>query len=55
MYVFIFIYLFIIYLQVLLKYSWLTVFQVNNKVTQLYIYTYMIFEIIFHYRLLYLL
>ena len=26
--------------------------QVHNKVIQLYIYTYIIFEIIFHYRLL---
>ena len=34
-----------------LKYSWLTMFQVHSKVIQLYIYTYIIFEIIFHYRL----
>ena len=27
-------------------------FQVHSKVIQLYIYTYIVFEIIFHYRLL---
>ena len=27
-------------------------FQVHSEVTQLYIYTYIIFEIIFHHRLL---
>ena len=37
---------------ILLRYSWLTVFQVHSRVIQLYIYTYIIFEIIFHYRLL---
>ena len=37
---------------ILLKYSWLTMFQVHSKVIQLYIYTYIIFKIIFHYRLL---
>ena len=36
----------------LLKYSWLPMFQVHSKVIQLYIYTYIIFEIIFYYRLL---
>ena len=37
----------------LLKYNWLTVFQVHSKVIQLYIYiVYIIFQIIFHYRLL---
>ena len=37
---------------ILLKYSWFTMFQVHSKVIQLYKYTYMIFEIIFHHRLL---
>ena len=37
---------------ILLKYSWLTMFQVHNKVIRLYIYTYNIFDIILHYRLL---
>ena len=37
---------------ILLKYSWLTMFQVHSKVIQLYKYTYIIFEIIFHHRLL---
>ena len=37
---------------ILLKYSWLIMFQVHSKVIQLYIYTYIIFEIIFHHRLL---
>ena len=37
---------------ILLTYSWLTVFQVHNKVVQLYKYTYIIFEIIFHHVLL---
>ena len=36
----------------LLKYSWLTMFQVHSKVIQLHLYTYIIFQIIFHYRLL---
>ena len=36
----------------LLKYSWLTMFQVHSKLIQLYICTYIIFQIIFHYRLL---
>ena len=37
----------------LLKYSWLTMFLVHSEVIHvLYIYTYIIFEIIFHYRLL---
>ena len=29
----------------LLKYGWFTMFQVHSKVIQLYIYTYIIFEI----------
>ena len=33
-------------------YSWLTVFQVHSKVIQLYMHTYIIFEVSFHYRLL---
>ena len=37
---------------ILLKYSWLTMFQVYSKVIQLYMYTYIIFQIIFCYRLL---
>ena len=37
---------------ILLKFSWLTVFQVHGKVIQLYKYAYFIFEIIFHPRLL---
>ena len=37
---------------ILLKYSWLSMFQVHSKVIQLYIYTYIIFEVIFYYRLL---
>ena len=36
---------------ILLKYSWLTVLQVHSEVIQLYKYTYIIFEIIFHYKL----
>ena len=40
------------FLNILLRYSWLTMFQVHSKVIQLYIYTFIIFEIIFHYRLL---
>ena len=36
---------------ILLTYSWLTMFQVH-KVVQLYKYTYIIFEIIFHHVLL---
>ena len=35
-----------------MKYSWLTMFQVHIQVIQLLIYTYIIFQIIFHYRLL---
>ena len=35
---------------ILLKYSWLIIFQVCSKVIQLY--TYIIFETIFHHRLL---
>ena len=31
-------------------YSCLTKFQVHSKVIQLYIYTYIIFQCIFHYR-----
>ena len=31
-------------------YSCLTKFQVHSKVIQLYIYTYIIFQFIFHYR-----
>ena len=37
---------------ILLKYSWLAVVQVHSKVIQLYMYTYIIFQIILHYRLL---
>ena len=37
---------------ILLKYSWLTMFQVHSKVIQLYKYTYIIFEILFHHKLL---
>ena len=37
---------------ILLKYSWRTAFQVHSNVIQLYLYTYIIFEIVFHYRLL---
>ena len=33
-------------------YSWLTMFQAHSKVIQLYMYTYIIFHVIFHYRLL---
>ena len=36
----------------MLKYSWLTMFQVHSKVIQLYVYTCIIFQITFHYRLL---
>ena len=32
--------------------NWLTAFQVHSKVIQLYKYIYIIFEIIFHHRLL---
>ena len=39
-------------IHILLKYSWFSVFQVYNKVIQLYVYTYIIFQIIFHYRVL---
>ena len=35
-----------------MKYSWLTMFQMHSKVIQLYKHTYIIFEIIFHHRLL---
>ena len=45
-------FLFFLSIYILLKYSWLTVFQVHSKVIQLYVYTYITFEIIFHYRLL---
>ena len=41
-----------IYIYILLKYSCLTTFQVHSKVIQLYTYTNITFEIIFHYRLL---
>ena len=44
--------LFYFLINILLKYSWLTMFQVHSKVIQLYIYTYIIFKITFHYRLL---
>ena len=37
---------------ILLKYSWLTMFQVPNKEIRFYKYTYLLFEIIFHHRLL---
>ena len=40
------------FIYILLKYSRLTMFQVHSKVIQPYIYIYIIFEIIFHYRLL---
>ena len=43
---------FFINIHILLKYSRLTMFQVHSKVIQSYIHTYIIFEIIFHYRLL---
>ena len=43
---------FFLNIYILLKYSWLTMFQVHNKVIRLYIYTYNIFDIILHYRLL---
>ena len=33
---------------ILLKYSWLTMFQAHRNVIQLYIYAYIIFQIIFH-------
>ena len=45
-----FIQFFLLYIS--LNCSWHTMFQVHSKVIQLYIYTYIIFEIIFHYRLL---
>ena len=44
--------LFFFNIYILLKYSWLTMFQVHSKVIQLYKYTYIIFEIIFHHKLL---
>ena len=47
---FIFVHLFSLYIK--LKHSSLTVFQVQSRVIQLYIYTFIIFQIIFHYRLL---
>ena len=37
---------------ILLKSGWLTLFQVHSKVIQLYKYTYIIFEIIFHHKIL---
>ena len=43
---------FFLNMYILLKYSWLTMFQVHSKVIQIYIYTCIIFEMIFHYRLL---
>ena len=43
---------FLKYMYILLKYSWLTMFQVHSKVIQLHKYIYIIFEIIFHPRLL---
>ena len=39
-----------IYIYILLIYSCLTKFQGHSKVIQLYIYTYIIFQFIFHYR-----
>ena len=39
-------------MHILLKYSGLPIFQVRSKVIQLYKYIYVIFEIIFHHRLL---
>ena len=44
--------LFFFNIYILLKYSWPAVFQVQSKVIQLNAYTYIIFGIIFHYRLL---
>ena len=44
--------IFFLNIYILLKCSWLTVFQVHSKVFQLYIYTYIIFQIIFNYSLL---
>ena len=43
---------FFLNIYILLNFSLLTTFQVHSKVIQLYIYTYIIFQIIFHYRLL---
>ena len=43
---------FFLNIYILLKYSWLTMFQGHSKVIQLSINTYIIFEIIFYYRLL---
>ena len=37
---------------ILLKYSWLTMFQGHSKVIQLYKSTYVIFENFFHHKLL---
>ena len=52
-YLFFYIYIFFFFIfYFLLKCSWLTVFQVHSKVIQLYKYTYIIFEIIFHHRAL---
>ena len=44
--------LFYFLINILLKYSWLIMFQAHSKVIQLYIYTYIILKITFHYRLL---
>ena len=41
-----------LYIYIVLKYSWLVMCQVHSKVIQLYIYTYIITEIIFLYKLL---
>ena len=43
---------FFLKIYIIVKYSWLIVFQVHSKVIQFYVYTYIILEIIFHYRLL---
>ena len=37
---------------ILLRYSWLTMFQMHSKVIQLYRYTQITFKIIFHHWLL---
>ena len=43
---------FLFFLNILLKYGWLTTFQVHSRMIQLYMYMYIIFEVTFHYRLL---
>ena len=44
-------YYFFLNIYILLKHSWLTMLQVHSSVIQLYIYTHIIFEIIFYYGL----